>query len=802
MSLALSRWVMRYRGAVALFFLATTVFFAVALPRVQVRTIFRDLLPTDDPFVQTYLDNPTFGNPMAVSIMVKSRSGSIYNAATLAKIWQMTRELDLAPSINHDTLISIATQKVRYAEATHDGVELQAVMGDFVPRTDEEIREFRRRVLKSPNARAFFISIDESSALIKADFLDTLDYGQTFAFLQSLVENARDADHEIYMAGQPALTGWVYRLQHQTYRIFGVTVAALLLALVLYMRNVAGVVAPVVSAAMAGVWGFGLVGWLARPIEPLLMIVPLLLVARSFSHCVQYTERYYEILLREGDRRRAAELTMAVMMAPSVLGILTDVFGIVFIAITPIRTMVNHAIFCGFWALWIIPTGVFLMSVLLSWLPVPRNLQAIAGGRTSESGIHRLEARALGFVARIVEPRVAPVALVVTLLLGGLAVAANAKLKIGNPVEGSNFLWQSSEYNTAVRAINRHFPGVATLEIILESKHRDPQRRVARTPEAVQVSAELQRLLESDRVMPPRATLSFNDYLQEINRLMSGGNPKWQLLDPSDQEVAHAGFVATFGTSPYNYAAVADFEFRTSSVSSWFADNKQETVDGALANARHAISVVGEDHPEFRVRLGSGLIALQQSMNNVVKHYHWYIVGLVNVAILLIAAVAYRSLAAGLILLVPVNLSNFMQGAAMYVLGIGLDINATIVAVMGIGIGIDYGIYLLSRIQEEYALASGDLAQAIHAALTTTGKAILFTASIMLAGILPWHFLSGLKFMADMGTLLVSIMLINMVLSLAVLPLVVWMVDPAFLRRRPIAGAARSYRDERVSSFL
>ena len=59
----------------------------------------------------------------------------------------------------------------------------------------------------------------------------------------------------------------------------------------------------------------------------------------------------------------------------------------------------------------------------------------------------------------------------------------------------------------------------------------------------------------------------------------------------------------------------------------------------------------------------------------------------------------------------------------------------------------------------------------------------MFTASIMLVGILPWYFLSGLKFMADMGLLLVMIMLINMVLALVVLPLLVWFIKPRFVTR-------------------
>ena len=79
-----------------------------------------------------------------------------------------------------------------------------------------------------------------------------------------------------------------------------------------------------------------------------------------------------------------------------------------------------------------------------------------------------------------------------------------------------------------------------------------------------------------------------------------------------------------------------------------------------------------------------------------------------------------------------------------------------------------------------------DIKRAIYAALTTTGKAIMFTATIMLVGILPWHFMSDLKFMADMGLLLVAVMLINMVLSLVVLPMLVWFIKPSFLAREDL----------------
>jgi hypothetical protein len=453
---------------------------------------------------------------------------------------------------------------------------------------------------------------------------------------------------------------------------------------------------------------------------------------------VQYTERYYEILMHVNDRRKAAELTMAIMMAPSILGILTDVCGIIFIAIAPIKSMVNHALFCGFWALWIIPTGVFLCSILLSYLPVPRNIEQIVGGTNKESGIHLAQEKLLNRLSHLTYGATANKTAIVVALIAVIAIYMNTQMKIGNPVEGSNLLWHDSEFNTAVRAINDHFPGTNTLEIVLEAKSINLENPVARTPGVVEVATKLQRLLESDPDLPPRATLTFSDYMREVNRLFAGGNPKWQELDLTREAIYAAAFATLLGNNTVNFGHVADFMFQHSTITLWYKDNKQETVDAALASAERAVAVVGEDHPLFRVRLGTGVIALQQAMNNTVEKYHWLIMGMVNGAVLLITSFAYRSLVAGFILLIPVNMSNLLLGASIHMLGIGLDINAGIVAVIGVGVGIDYCIYLMSRICEEYSAHDGDLAKSINAALTTTGKAIMFTATIMLIGILPW----------------------------------------------------------------
>ena len=776
----LAAFTMNNRLLVAAVIFGITAFFAVGLTKVELRTIFSDLFPKNHPFVQTFQDHPNFGNPLTVTIMVKTKEGTIYNSETLAKVWRMTRNIDLAPSVDHDQILSITTEKARFAEATPFGIDIKPLMEDKSPETDAEIHKFIDAVDKAPNVRTFLISEDESATIITATFIEfSLDYGATFEYVQNMVEEERDAKHDVYVAGQPMLTGWVYKYEVQMLTIFSITATALLLSLVVYMRNIPGVVTPLAVSIVAAIWGFGFVGWLGDPIEPLIMVVPLLLVARSFSHCVQFIERYYEIYYEIKDRRKAAELALGVMMAPGVLGIITDAAGLFLIAIAPIPVMERFAVFCGFWAAILVPANLFLTPVLLSFFPAPGNVDVLIG-KSKEKSWHDKIISLLGVIGSVShgpKARVTTVVVVLLMISGGYLAA---QIKVGNPVEGSNLLKESSEFNTAVRAVNSHFPGLMTLEIVFEAK--DVKQRVLNSsPDAIGTMLQLQRFLEAQDP-PPEATLSFSDYLPEANRLFSGGNPKWAPINDSVESINASVNALMVGSSPKAYSHVTDFTLSNGTVSLWYKDNKQDTVDTALAQTRAALDVIGIDHDEFRVRLGTGAIALQQSVNDTVDTYQWYILGFLNLVILITCSYAYRSFAAGILLLIPVNFSNMLLGAVMVLMGIGLDVNSLPIAAIGIGVGIDYGIYLLSRICEEFR-DNQHHGEAIQAAVTTTGKAIFFTATIVLIGILPWYFMSELKFLADMGLLLVMIMLINMIIALVVLPLLVYLFKPGFIER-------------------
>ena len=780
-----------YRWIWVMVTLLLTIFFAVGAMKVELRTIFSDLLPKDHPFVQTYQDHPNFGSPLTITVMVKNKNGDIYNPDTLAKVWRLTREIDLTPGIDHDSILSIASEKARYSESTPFGIDSRPLMGDTVPKTQAEVQELIKRVEKSANVRSFLISGDQSATLITATLIERLaEYDVAFDFIQTMIESEQDDAHEIYVAGAPILTGWVYTYQVQMLGIFAITALALLASLVVYTRNITGILTPFIVSVVSAIWGFGFVGWIGDPIEPLIMVVPLMLVARAFSHCVQFVERYYELYARLNDKKKAAEEALRVMMAPGALGIFTDAMGLFLIALAPIPVMERFALFCGFWAMILIPTNLYLTPIMLSFLPAPRSSAESGKVDGNTSGKRGISARILKGIASLVVGKRLRFTAVALVLLSVYALANIPNLKIGNSVEGSNILWPESDYNTSVRAINSHFPGLMTLEIIFEQKS---DGRILKEADTYAAMVRLQRILEKQE-QPPEASLSFADYLPEAHRLFSGGNPKWAPIEITDDGVNAAARALLLGASTKSYSNVADFELTNGTVSLWYKDNKQETVDLALSQARQAIAEIGAEQDNFRIRLGTGAIALQQSVNDTVDQYQWHILLALNVVILFTCSLAYRSIMAGILLLIPVNLSNFLLGLVMIHMDIGLDVNTLPIAAIGVGVGIDYGIYLLSRICEEYGKFE-DFETAISTAIQTTGKAIFFTASIVLMGILPWYFLSGLKFLADMGVLLVMVMLINMLIALTVVPILVNIIRPKFVSKQQALMSHASFSD-------
>jgi predicted RND superfamily exporter protein len=150
--------------------------------------------------------------------------------------------------------------------------------------------------------------------------------------------------------------------------------------------------------------------------------------------------------------------------------------------------------------------------------------------------------------------------------------------------------------------------------------------------------------------------------------------------------------------------------------------------------------------------------------------------------VFIFCSINFGSVIAGLLLTIPLAISNIITFALMGAYQIGVTVNTYPVSSIGIGLGVDYGIYFVGRLREERKV-TGDLNSAIINTMKTNGRAIIIIATTLTVGLMLWVF-SALKFQAYMGVLLAILLLLNMFGALLLLPSMIAIIKPKFLSRK------------------
>jgi hypothetical protein len=166
--------------------------------------------------------------------------------------------------------------------------------------------------------------------------------------------------------------------------------------------------------------------------------------------------------------------------------------------------------------------------------------------------------------------------------------------------------------------------------------------------------------------------------------------------------------------------------------------------------------------------MAGGVIGTLAAINDEVERSHVASISLIFFVIFVLHSITYQSVASGGIIFLQIATATMLSLAYMAVRGIGLNINTLPVQAVGVGIGVDYAIYIVDRIRQEVAETS-DIDEAIRRAIRTTGMAVTFTATTVVGGIFLWIF-SNLRFQAEMAYLLVILMIANMLGAITVVP--------------------------------
>ena len=180
--------------------------------------------------------------------------------------------------------------------------------------------------------------------------------------------------------------------------------------------------------------------------------------------------------------------------------------------------------------------------------------------------------------------------------------------------------------------------------------------------------------------------------------------------------------------------------------------------------------LIGADHtPGVTFRMAGGSAGVALATNEAVEHAEVTMLLAIFGAITLLCLLTFRSWRAVLCIIVPLALVSILCNALMARLGIGLKVSTLPVIALGVGVGVDYGIYLFERIEHEMRLRGLPLREAYYEALRQRGTAAVFTALTMALSVGTWAF-SSLKFQADMGVLLAFMFFVNVLGAITLAP--------------------------------
>ena len=755
------RFLLRRRGAVAALVALVTLGFGYSLAGLRLHTDFLEFYPPRHPYIEFYQRfRGMFGTANIMSVIVEVKQGDIYTPATLQKIDRITRYLIFSKGVVPYQIFSIAHPGVNGVVPRPGSIQVRPIFYPRVPETQAEADTARFAVYSNPSVHGVYVARDDTAAVVHAAFWEEeLDFRYLHDRLEELRRLEEDDHHRIHITGFPWLYTSVLQYADQLYLIFGASLTTLGLLLFAYFRTWTGVAVPLFSALLSAVWGLGLASILGFTLDPLVLVIPLFLTARALSHSVQSMDRYHEEFDRLHHRDAAIVESYGHLFPPAIASIVTDGLTLLVVAVAPIPVIQKVAIFASFWIVSIFVSVVTLHPIMLSWIgPPPRRRR----WRPTERFYDVLTS----WVIAATRGRRRWAVVTLTVAAAVVLPSFGWRLQVGDMTPGAALLFADHPYNVGYRTLNEKFLGASQLIVVADAGRIDG----VKDERALQTIDEFAGHMAA--APGAAASLSLVDIVKQVSRTLHDGDPKWSSVPVELSSKNELMFAFTY-VGQGRGELFMDKTARYTSVVTLFHDHSHAVISQAIDWARRFGA--GDGGPVEFLYAG-GIFGILAAVNEVVEESYWFNLVLIFCIVALCLWLTYGSLVAAAILLVPVVLSQFAAEAFMVWFRIDLNVNSLPIAAAGAGVGVDYGIYHFSRMLDAVR-ETGDLDSAVDHATATTGRAILFTATTMIAGTAFW-WLSDLKFQSEMGLLLTLLMLFNSFGGLVIVPALVKTVRP------------------------
>jgi uncharacterized protein len=497
------------------------------------------------------------------------------------------------------------------------------------------------------------------------------------------------------------------------------------------------------------------------------------------SHGAQKMNGIMQDIGRGTHKVVAARYTFRRLIVAGATALLCDAVGFAVLAIIQIQVIQDLAVIASIGVAVLIFTNLVLLPILLSYVGVGAQA-ARRSLRLEELDDHDDVTRSGTLVQRRTwlwvfldqftrrGPALATIAVSLLLAAGGYAISL--KLQIGDLDPGAPELRADSRYNRDNAYLAQHYAASSDILTVMVSTPEDQCTQYDTLAKVDRLAWLLEQLpgVESTHSMAALSKLAMVGYNE--------GNLKWFELFPNAS--ALGGVQTRAPRELFNQGC----SFLSLYV--YLKDHKAETLDRVVAEVEGFMAA--NSSKDVRFMLAAGSAGIDAATNIVVKKAMHEMLLWVYGAVLLLCWFTFRSWRAVLCAVLPLVLTSILCEALMVLFGMGVKVATLPVIALGVGIGVDYALYVLSVMLAQLRAGESLSAAYLHA-LQFTGRVVMLTGITLALAVGTWAF-SPIKFQADMGILLAFMFVWNMVGALVLLPALAHFL----LRPKPVAAAVPS----------
>jgi predicted RND superfamily exporter protein len=776
----LERLLFNHRAVVLLLAALMTLGLAWQLPKLKLNASFDRMIPYEHPFIANFKAHKVdlAGQGNVLRIVVEDAQGSILDKNYLEQLRKISDEVYLTAGVDRPYMVSLWTPTMRWVGITEVGMDEGQVIDSRYDGSPAALERLRLNIERSGEIGRV-VAADFRSSMLVVPLLDVdtetgkpLDYGVLSRKIEDIRAKYQSDTVRIRVIGFAKVVGDLIDGVVQVLAFFAFAIALATAIVYWYTRCARSTAIVMACSLIAVLWLLGALPLLGFELDPYTVLVPFLVFAIGMSHGAQKMNGVMQDIGRGIHRLAAARFTFRRLFMAGFVALVCDAVGFAVLFLIKITVIQQLALTASLGVAFLVFTNLILLPVLLSYSGVSgraaarslRDEQPLAPGakqpwlwRTLDHFTHR---------------RTAAVTLLVAAALGAWGWHASLGLEIGDKDPGAPELRTDSRYNRDNAYITGHYANASDVFIVMVTS---PEQQCMDYSLLQRVDTLEWKLRQLPGVA---ATDSLASFTKILTSHLTEGNPKWTALLPNQQVInTLVKFVPrTLVNQPCSMSMLRVF----------LADHKAGTLDRVVREVESFNALHGGKDVQFQ--LAAGNAGVEAATNIVVREANREMLLWVYAAVIVLCLLAFRSWRAVVCAVLPLALTSVLAEALMVRLGIGVKVATLPVIALGVGIGVDYALYVMSILLTH--LRSGlSLSQAYREALRFTGRVVLLTGITLAVGVATWAF-SPIKFQADMGMLLAFCFLSNMIGALVLLPaLAAFILNPA--RRQPTAASAQ-----------